>query len=74
MIKVNILGKGVSQYLALMKKLGNERQSLNGTNMIVLLILAGDMETNLVQGILDCTKSTAELWRNGSNMKTEKRY
>ena len=54
MIKVNKLGNGVLQYLAITKKLGNKRhpeglrnfKSSNGSNLIVLLILAGDIETN----------------------------
>ena len=54
MIKVNKFGKGVSQYLAITKKLGNKRRSeglrniksSNGTNLLVVLILAGDIETN----------------------------
>ena len=54
MIKVNKLGKGVSQYLVITKKFWNKRRSeclrnfkfLTGTSLVVLLILAGNIETN----------------------------
>ena len=50
MIEVNKLSKRVSQYLAITKKLGNEKcsdglhnfESSNGTNLVVLLIFTGD--------------------------------
>ena len=50
MFKVNTLGKGVSQYLAMTKKLGNVQRAYvasNGTNLKVLMILVRDIETNL---------------------------
>ena len=51
---VNKLGKGVSQYLAVTKKLWNKRRleglrnfkSSNGANRMDLLIFAGDIKTN----------------------------
>ena len=50
MIKVNKLGKGVSQYLAITKKLGNVQRAYvpsNGTHLMVLMDLVRDIETNL---------------------------
>ena len=79
MSKVNKLGKGVSQYLAITNLGTKDAQraylSSNRTNLVVLLILAGDIETNPcpIKALLRLLKkNTAKLRRNGSNVKTVK--
>ena len=81
MFNLNKLGKGVSQYLVITKKLGNKRyieglrnfKSSDGTNLRVLLILAGDIKINI--GPRHCCgfcKTYGNASENGSNEKIVK--